>query len=151
MANSNQKTFNPKNERVKNRYFKYLLSAKQKNIKSVDLARKSLMKYEEFSYCADFKAFNSDIAIAFKEYLLMQTSKLRNLPFSQHTVNTTLAGVKEFFIWLSHEIIYKKYIKLTDVAYLKPSLKEMSMVRKQGFVNYASLEETQTVIFFNAV
>ena len=76
---SNLKNFNPKNERVKNKYFKYLLTAKQKNIKSVDSVRKALMKFEEFSHFADFTAFNPDVAIAFKEYLLMQTSKQTGL------------------------------------------------------------------------
>lgn len=144
---SNLKNFNPKNERVKNKYFKYLLTAKQKNIKSVDSSRKALMKFEEFSHFADFTAFNPDVAIAFKEYLLMQTSKQRGEPFSQHTLNSILKNVRDFFEWLAFESNYKKYIKQTDIAYLKPSLKEMSMVRKQGFVNFASLDEIYKVIF----
>jgi site-specific recombinase XerD len=94
---TNLKNFNPKNERVKSKYFKYLLTAKQKNIKSVDSSRKALMKFGEFSHFADFTAFNPDVAIAFKEYLLMQVSKITGLTYSQNTINSILAGVREFF------------------------------------------------------
>lgn len=144
---SNLKNFNPKNERIKNKYFKFLLTAKQKHIKSVDQARKSLIKYEEFSHFADFTAFKPEVAIAFKEYLLMQTSKQRGQPFSQHTLNSILKNVRDFFEWLAFENNYKKYIKLTDTAYLKPSLKEMAMTRKASFVNFASITELEKVVF----
>lgn len=139
--------FNPKNERIKNKYFKFLKSAKQKHIKSVDQSRKSLIKYEEFSHFADFTAFKPEVAIAFKEYLLMQTSKQRGMPFSQHTLNSILRNVKDFFNWLAFENNYKKYIKFTDTAYLKPSLKEMAMVRRASFRDFASLKELEKVIF----
>jgi integrase/recombinase XerD len=144
---SNLKNFKPKNERIKNKYFKFLQTAKQKHIKSVDQSRKSLIKYEEFSHFADFTVFKPEVAIAFKEYLLMQVSKQRGEPFSQHALNSILQNVKDFLEWLSFEPSYKKYIKLTDIAYLKPSLKEMAMVRRQSFVNFASIKELESLVF----
>jgi integrase len=77
----------------------------------------------------------------------MQTSKQRGEPFSQHTLNAILKNVKDFFEWLSYEGNYKKYIKPTDIAYLKASLKEIAMVRKASFVSFASIEELEKVIF----
>lgn len=146
MSNS-IKNYNSNNERIKNKYFKFLLTAKQKHIKSVDQSRKALKKYEEFSLYADFTAFKPDVAIAFKEYLLMQTAQFRGTPFSQHTLNSILKNVRDFFEWLAFESNYKKYIKLTDTAYLKPSLKEIAMTRRASFVNFAGVEELEKVVF----
>ena len=39
--------FNAKNERIKHRYFKYLAGARQKSVKSVDQARKCIIRIEE--------------------------------------------------------------------------------------------------------
>lgn len=142
---SNQ-SFNPKNERIKHRYFKYLVGAKQKSVKSADQARKMIMKFEDFTHYSDFSIFNSQIAIGFKEYLLTKGKKETGEIYSQHTVNSALANVRDFYVWLSNEQGFRKSIKPNDIAYLKPSLKELAMTRVQGFRNFPTLDQVKTVI-----
>jgi integrase/recombinase XerD len=144
--NSNQ-CFNAKNERIKHRYFKYLVGAKQKSTKSADQARKMIMKFEDFTHYGDFSNFNSQIAIGFKEYLLHKGKNGTGEIYSQHTVNSALANVRDFYIWLSNEQGFRKAIKPNDIAYLKPSLKELAMTRTQGFRNFPTIDQIKTVIF----
>ena len=142
---SNQ-CFNAKNERIKHRYFKYLSGAKRKSIKSVDQARKCIVRIEEFTHYGDFSIFNSELAMNFKEYLLTKGKKETGEIYSQHTVNAILANVRDFYIWLSNEQGFRKSIKPNDIEYLKPSLKELAMTRVQGFRNFPTLDQVKTVI-----
>ena len=123
---SNQ-SFNPKNERIKHRYFKYLVGAKQKSVKSADQARKMIMKFEEFTHYSDFSIFNLQIAIGFKEYLLTKGKKETGEIYSQHTVNSALANVRDFYVWLSNEQGFRKSIKPNEFLCLKCKTKRTAV------------------------
>lgn len=137
---------NVKNERIKHRYFKYLSGARRKSIKSVDQARKCIMRLEEFTHYGDFSIFNPELAISFKEYLLQKGKKETGEIYSQHTVNAILANVRDFYIWLANEQGFRRNIKPNDIDYLKPSLKELAMTRIQGFRDFPTIEQVKSVI-----
>ena len=66
---------NPKNERVKHKYFVFLKEAKRLNDSSIDSVAQALSKYEIYTQYKDFKYFHIDQAIGFKKQIAKQISK----------------------------------------------------------------------------
>jgi hypothetical protein len=60
---------NPKNERIKREYVRYLEEAKGRDAATTDRALKSLSRFEETTRRRDFRAFNREQAVAFKRNL----------------------------------------------------------------------------------
>ena len=63
---------NPKNERIKRRYFAYLKEAKRNDEQTVDAVAKALSRFESYTKYRDFKSFHIQQAINFKKHLTSQ-------------------------------------------------------------------------------
>ena len=81
---------NPKNERVKHNYFKFLKEAKGQDGSTVDGVAMALTKFEEYNQRKDFSAFHFEQAVGFKKYLAKQTNANTGKPLSKSTVHSTL-------------------------------------------------------------
>ena len=61
------KTHNADNERIKRRYFTYLMEAKRLSEPSIDSAAKALHRFETDTKFREFKSFRIEQAIALQE------------------------------------------------------------------------------------
>ena len=71
---------NPKNERLKHRYFEWLRGAKQMNEKSVEQVAMALDRFELFTNRRDFKQLRVEQAGPFKKYLAKLEGKRSGTP-----------------------------------------------------------------------
>ena len=115
------KTHSPENERIKRAYFIYLKHSKRHSEPSVDAVAKSLARFEDYTKHRDFKAFNFNQAIAFKNHLAEQIGQRSGEKLSKATLNATLTNLKRFFQWLSDKPGFKSRIQYSDADYFNLS------------------------------
>ena len=106
-------THNPKNERIKRRYYAYLKEAKRHSEATVDAVASALARFEVDTKYRDFKAFHYEQAIAFKKHLAAQGADGKEL-LSKATRLAILAHVKRFFQWLSQEPGYRSHLTYSE-------------------------------------
>ena len=112
--------YNPKNERVKRQYFKFLKEAKGQNNATVDGIAMALSKFEEYNQRKDFNAFHFEQAVAFKQHLAKQMNEKTGKPLSKATIHSTLNHLKVFFQWLCLQVGYKSKLHYSDMEYFNP-------------------------------
>ncbi|MFT6693817.1 MAG: integrase/recombinase XerD [Neolewinella sp.] len=66
---------NPKNVRIKRKYFILLKEAKRQNEASIDTVAKALSVFDEYNKSSNFKKFHFQHAVGFKSYLAKQDNK----------------------------------------------------------------------------
>lgn len=137
---------NPKNERLKKDYFRYLSEAKGKSAATLDGIRKSLHRYEEYHRLKNFAPLHREQAIAFKKHLSNQKTERSHESLSKSTVLTTLNHIKTFFEWLACNPEYRRKIHLPDIAYFSLSDKETRIAKTQKYKSVATLEQIRRVL-----
>lgn len=120
------KAHNPDNERIKRRYLSYLNDAKRQSEQTLDAVAKSLARFEEYTRLKDFKAFNFNQAIAFKNHLAEQRGQ-SGQKLSKSTLHATLANLKRFFQWLAGQPGYKSRFQYSDADYSNLSDKKVRL------------------------
>lgn len=137
---------NPQNERLKRSYCRFLRDARGKSEQTIDAARKALDRYEHNTGAKDFKSFNREQAIGFKERLA-STKRVRSDQRLSHSTQTaTLAALKEFFTWLAWQPGYKSKIHVPDIEYLNPSMKDAAVAKAAKLRDFPSLEQIRAAI-----
>src|SRR5690606_17202736 len=116
---------NPDNERIKRAYFVYLREARRRNNASIDGVAKALARFECATGHRDFGKFHREQAVAFKRKLDQQIALRTGQRLSRATVNSTLAALRSFFIWLADQSGYKRRINYSDADYFNLSEKEV--------------------------
>lgn len=106
----------PSNEQVKRRYYHYLQHADGKADSTIKQVVLSLSRFENFTRHADFRSFDQQQAIAFKEAMLKQE-------LSQSTVLGTVKRVQHFLRWLSMQPGYKSRIRGEAIDFMNLSEK----------------------------
>jgi len=138
--------FNPRNERIKKEYFRYLKEADRKSVPTIDGVRKAIGRYEAYTGFKDFRTFNREQAVAFKKRLAT-TKAARGLgPLAKSTLLSTVNALKGFFKWLSCQPSYRAHIRLTDIEYLNLTDKETRAAREPRFKIFPTLEQIRHVI-----
>jgi integrase len=140
------KRFNPKNERIKRDYFRYLKEADQKAEATIDSVRKAITRFETYTELKDFATFNKEQAIAFKKALSRTTTQRECGPLAKSTLLSTVNALKHFFKWLSWQPGYRSRIKPTDIEYLNLSDKETRTAKAPRFKTFPTLEQIRAVI-----
>lgn len=112
---------NAANERIKRRYLVFLKDAKGRDEASIDAAAKAIARFEQHAKYRDFKAFHFEQARSFKTHLISGRNARTGEPLSASTVQSTLAALKAFFIWLAQQPGYASRIKFADADYFSPS------------------------------
>jgi integrase len=110
----------PMNERAKRKYLQFLADVRGRDEASVDSVAKALERFDEHNRRRDFKKFHIEQARAFKVHLMGQRNARTGAPLSASTINSTLAILKAFFIWLAAEPDYRSKLKQTDAEYFNP-------------------------------
>src|SRR5262245_60965697 len=117
--------YNPKNERVKKEYIRFLREADRKAESTIDSVRKAIRRYEDYTGLKDFATFNREQAVAFKKQLTKMRAERSKQPLSKATLHATVNALKAFFKWLACQPGYKSRIRATDIEYLNLSEKEV--------------------------
>lgn len=137
---------NPNNERIKRQYFTYLKEAKRHSDATIDAVADSLSRFEADSKYRDFKAFHFELAVAFKNRLASQTSKVTGAPLSKATLHATLAHLKRFFQWLAGQPGYKSRLRYCDADYFNLSDKDTRIATARREKAFPTLEQVRHVI-----
>lgn len=137
---------NTTNERIKKKYWMYLKEAKKQSVQTIDNARKSILRFEEYLGFKDFQ-LNKKIAIEFKKHLGKKKGIRSGDPLSLSTMNSTINQVKDFFRWLSLQDGYKRKINILDIEYLSLSDNDTRAARSSGYKPFPTMEQIKKVIF----
>lgn len=129
---------NIKNERIKRGFFRYLKEANRCCKSTINSIEKAILLYEDFTKHADFNTFNSDKAVAFKDWL--KAKKYREKLISVNTYFAYLRSLRKFFTWVSWQSGYKSRITPNIIAYLSTTTKEEKMATQSPPRNYPSQE-----------
>jgi len=136
--------FNPINERIKWKYFRFETNANGKSPKTMDKIRKALHRYEKFTQYESFKSFNDRKAMDYKEYLIAAKG-VSGDNLSLITISHALRSLQSFLKWLSLIPGYKRSIDLLDIEYLNLSEKDRRRVRTEKLKEYPSFEQIHIV------
>ena len=137
---------NANNERIKRQYFVFLKEAKRHSEATVDAVAKALARFEAYSKFRDFKAFHTDLAVAFKKHLADQNSKTTGEKLAKATLHATLAELKRFFQWLAWQPGYKSRLKCSDAEFFNLSEKETRIAMARREKKFATLAQVKHVI-----
>ena len=135
---------NPKNERVKRSFFRYLKNASGCCDSTINNIENAILLWQEFSQNEDFALYNADKAIAFKKWLAKR--EFRGKPISLVTYHTYLRHLRKFFGWLVRERGYKSRIKPNAVDYLRITEKEERMATQFIPRKYPPLEYVKKLV-----
>jgi integrase len=139
--------YNPKNERVKKEYFRFLKEADRKSESTIDSVRKAISRFEAYTGLRDFTTFNREQAMAFKKSLTKTRAERSGKPIAKTTLHATVNVLKAFFKWLSCQPGYKSRIRATDIEYLNLSDKEARAARQPALKRFPTLEQIRKVVF----
>ena len=132
-------TRNPDNERLKLTYFDYLKHAEGQSEKTLRQVEKALLRFEEFTRYADLKTFDRRQAAAFKDHLA-------NSGISASTILSTVNRLKRFLSWSATQPGYKSRIKVSDIAYLNLSEKEVRAASAPSDRKFPTLDMVERVV-----
>jgi len=139
--------YNPKNERIKRDYFRYLKEADQKAESTIDGVRKAIGRLEAYTGLKDLATFNKEQAIAFKKWLSRARAERNGEPLAKSTLLSTINALKGFLRWLSCQPGYRSRIRGTDIEYLNLSENETRAAKASRFKTFPTLEQIRAVIF----
>lgn len=137
---------NPKNERIKRDYLRWLKEAKGKSDASLDATRKALARFEVSTGAKDFATFRREQAISFKERLAETDAHRTGEPLSAATQTATLTALRDFFVWLAWQPGFKSKIGRADVDYLTPSRRDAARAKAPKHRDFPSLEQVRAAI-----
>lgn len=138
--------YNPRNERIKKKYFHLLAEADQKSPATIDGVRKAIHRFESYTGFKDFATFHKGQAVGFKKHMAATKATQSGKPISQATVLTTVHALQEFFRWLAREPGYRARIQTADIRYLNLSRKDMSAARAPRAKKVPTIEQIRTAV-----
>jgi integrase len=124
---------NPKNERIKRRYFDYLREAKRMDTSSIDMAAAAIASFEHWANYRDFAKFHIEQAKGFKAHLAKALNEKSGKPLAKATIHSRLMALKAFVFWLAGQPGYKSRIAYADADYFNPSANDsrIAMARRE--------------------
>ena len=137
---------NPANERIKREYFAYLKEAKRRDDATIDGVVKAIARFEESTKARDFKRFNREQAVAFKNRLGAATNARTGKPLSKSTVQSIIRDLHAFFFWLAHHPAFKTSIRYDDADYFNLSAKDVAIAGARRDKPVPSLHQVHRVL-----
>jgi integrase len=135
------RSHNPKNERIKHRYFIWLKEAHRQSDASVDAAAMAISRFELDTKYRDFAAFHVDQVRSFKHHLAEQQNQKTGQPLSKSTLHSTFSHLKRFFLWLADQPGYRSRIRYTDAEYFNLSEKDARIAKAVRPKNWPTLNQ----------
>jgi integrase len=135
----------PKNERMKRKYFQWQETAKGASVKTTDKIAAAISAFEKSTRGKDFAAFHIEQAIKFKRDLekpRLATDK----PLAKATIRSRLMAVKHFFKWLADQPGYKSRISHADCEYFNLTANDTRVATARRERPVPTLEQIRHVI-----
>ena len=133
--------YNPRNERIKKDYIRFLKEADRKAESTIDAIRKAIARYEAYTSLKDFATFNREQAMGFKRSLSATKAERSGANLAKSTLCSTTNSLKGFFGWLSCQPGCKSRIKWTDIEYLNLADKDVRAAKKSALKRFPTLEQ----------
>lgn len=140
-------SYNKANEIVKRKFFEQLEHSRDgKDPKTVNQYVNAIHEFELATGFKDFKMYNSDWAIDFKNHLSDKVNKHTQAPISKSLYFHYLSHVREFFEWLvTNDKAYSK-IKRRDIEYFHVTRNDKNKARATGYQESHSLADILATI-----
>lgn len=124
--------YNKQNEIIKYQFLKALKhtginGGKPKDLESIKKYINAMYEFEVATNFKDFKKFNSEMAITFKDHLEGKKNKKTGENISKSLYVHYIKFMKEFFEWLALQKDYS-YLKKTDILYLNTTQNDRNIV-----------------------
>lgn len=137
---------NPTNERIKRAYFIYLREARRSSEASIDKVAKAISRFEASTGRKGFERFHREQAVAFKRGLNEQLAVRTGERLSRATVNTELAALRAFFLWLADQPGFKRKIAYSDADYFNLPEKDVRIAKAVRMKSVPTLEQVAHVV-----
>jgi len=137
---------NPKNERIKRNYLRFLKESRGQDEASLDAVAMALSRFESYTKCREFKKFHVEQVIRFKKHISKQINKQSGKTLSKSTLNTTLRHLKVFFQWLSMQHGYRSSITYSDADYFNLSEKDTRIATTNRAKPVPTIEQIKYVL-----
>lgn len=134
------------NELAKRGYFKYLSEAQGWTEKTIVQVEVGISKFDDFLIGADYRVFDSDLAIEFKEHLRTYVSPKTEKLLSPYMIVKTLHAVKNLLRWLCGQKGYRSRLKASEIEYLNPKTTEEHTSQATTWISRPTLDELYCVI-----
>jgi integrase len=131
---------------MKRAYRLWLKNAKGRSEATLDIAAAAIDRFDEHNKFRDFKTFRLEHAISFKDHLANGRRRSTGKPLSKATLYGTLKAVQAFFVWLSREPGYRRYVNEADAAYFRPNDNDARIATARRDRHAPSLVQVQHVI-----
>ena len=131
---------NIKNEKVKEEFYDYLGSVRERDPKTVQAYANAICEFEKFTGYLDFKTFNKNQAIDFKEFLATHKNQRTGENISKSYLRYA-THLKCFLEWLKEQNGYKKHIKYNEIQYLSLTNNDRKRANSTGFQESYEMEE----------
>jgi len=138
--------YNANNERIKRQYRVFLKEAHRKSEQSIDAFDDAIARFEADTQYRDFRAFNTELPIAFKRRLVTQTNQRNGRPLSHATCHAILGHLKRFFAWLAGQPGFRSRITYSDADYFNSSEKDARIASARREAVYPTVEQVTDVI-----
>lgn len=135
---------NPKNERLKHQYRRYLKEAVGRDESTLDAVSAAIARFESSTRKRDFRQFHFEQAIAFKRRLRDDVSATGK-PLAKSSANSILRHVREFFEWLAGQPGFRN-LRYSDAAYFSLSEKDVRVAEARSDRVPPTVEEVQKMI-----
>jgi len=134
---------NLKNEKTKRAYLAWRREAQGDSEKTITMRERTINLYSDYTNAADFKSFNKDKAIGFKEYLRSPSGDGKKK--SRNTIRTILIHIRDFYKWLCTQPGYRR-IAISEIDYLKISKQDSRIAAESVQKSIPSFEHSLKLV-----
>lgn len=121
---------NPNNEIVKYKFFEQLEHSKDgKDFKTINQYVNAIHEFEVATNFKDFRKYDSEWAIIFKNFLNDKTTKREGKPVSASLFFHYISHVRQFLEWLHSNAQEYSNLKQRDIGYMYANRKEKNKAR----------------------
>jgi len=107
---------------------------------------KALNRFETYTRYKDFKKFHIEQAIGFKRHMREQVNTRTKERLSKATLHSTLAALRNFFLWLAGRPGFRSRLSYSDADYFNLTEKEMRVAKANREQPIPTLEQIQQVL-----
>lgn len=138
--------YTPKNERIKEEYYRWLAEVDGKSPSTIDGICKAIVRFEEYNHFKDFGTFNKEQAVAFKKHLMSLRAVRTGEALSKATTLSTIKQLQAFFKWLAMQEGYKSKISPLDIGYFNLTAKDVHIAQSRKLRPHPSPEQIRATV-----
>ena len=139
--------YNKNNDVVKYKYLEFIEHSEEgKDPKTVKQFADAIYEFEVATGFKDFKGYNSDWAIVYKDYLNDKRNKQTGLNISKSYLLHYVSNVRNFLTWIRENIKGYSKIKKADISYMHVRRNEKNQARAVNLPESHSVKDIISTI-----